>query len=275
MQSFLLSGAYAVLLWWFGTGIILFLNRLPARTFSRSLLAASLLLLVAIAGLLWSRTDDSVAGAYIAFTSGFLIYAWLELTYYMGYITGPRKIRCKENCAGWVHFGHAVQTNLYHEAATILFGILAMVLCKDQPNQTGMWTFLLLWGMQLSAKLNVYLGVRNLSEEFVPVHLQHLKSFLRQRPMNMLFPLSITVGTLLAGWLVLQTLEAGKDTHEATAYMFLTSLALLAVLEHWLLVLPISTTVAWQWWLDATQVVEKRSSAGIDDTQRAEIHSFP
>ena len=31
-------------------------------------------------------------------------------------------------------------------------------------NQVGTWTFLVLWVMRLSAKLNVFLGVPNLTE---------------------------------------------------------------------------------------------------------------
>ena len=39
---------------------------------------------------------------------------------------------------------------------------------------------MVLWWMHQSAKLNVFFGVRNLNEEFLPEHLEFLKSFLHQ-----------------------------------------------------------------------------------------------
>ena len=42
-------------------------------------------------------------------------------------------------------------------------------------------------------ELNVFLGVRNLNEQFLPKHLRYLGSYLVQKPMNLLFPLSVTV----------------------------------------------------------------------------------
>ena len=38
-----------------------------------------------------------------------------------------------------------------------------------QPNQVATWTFALLWVMRLSAKFNLFLGVRNRGEEFGPI----------------------------------------------------------------------------------------------------------
>ena len=52
-------------------------------------------------------------------------------------------------------------------------------LTRDGANQVGLWTFVILWAMRQSAKLNVFLGVRNLSEEFLPEHLRYLETSLR------------------------------------------------------------------------------------------------
>ena len=69
-------------------------------------------------------------------------------------------------------------------------------------NQFGTWTFLSLWGMRLSAKLNVFLGVRNLGEKFLPAHISYLTSYMRRRPMNWLVSaLSVTGGTLVVALL--------------------------------------------------------------------------
>ena len=53
------------------------------------------------------------------------------------------------------------------------------------------WTFMPLWLMRTSAKLNVFLGGINLGEEFLPPHLRYLLSFMARRPMNVLMPLSL------------------------------------------------------------------------------------
>jgi len=250
LLDYIPDAGYALFLWWFSTGLVLYLNGLSAHTFHRSLIGATFVLALALIGLSWSAGQASVFAAYISFTCGLLIYAWQELSYYMGFVTGPRKTTCAEGCSGWSHFGHALQANLYHEAATIVGAVAVIMLSWGAPNQVGMWTYLLLWGMQLSAKLNVFLGVRNLSEEFLPAHMQHLRSFLKRRSMNPLFPFSIAVGTYLTYWLVQLAMAAEAGTFAAVGWTFLASLMALAVLEHWFLVLPFSATGLWQWWLD-------------------------
>ena len=44
--------------------------------------------------------------------------------------------------------------------------------------------------------------VRNLNEDWIPEHLDFVKSFLTRRPMNFLFPISITLATVAAVHLV-------------------------------------------------------------------------
>ncbi len=52
--------------------------------------------------------------------------------------------------------------------------------------------------MNLSARLNLFLGVRNLHAEFLPDHLAYLVCYLKRAPMNRLFPVSVTLGTAAA-----------------------------------------------------------------------------
>ena len=74
---------------------------------------------------------------------------------------------------------------------------MLVLLTWGAPNQIGVWTFVILWLMRLSAKLNVYLGVPNLTEEFLPDDLAYLKSYFANAPMNLLFPISVTPSTLV------------------------------------------------------------------------------
>lgn len=247
MASYALPTVYAVVLWWFATGIILYLDRLPVRTFRTSMLAATAVLGVALYGLADSSADNSVAGAYIAFTCGVLLWGWLEMSFLMGFIMGPRRRACPDGCRGPQHFVHAIQAILYHEISIIVAGVVVVALTWNGPNQFGCWTFMILWGMRLSAKLNLFLGVPNLGEQFLPQHLKYLKSFFNRRPLNFLFPVSVTLSTVLAVLVVQQAIAIDATAFEVVGYCLLGAMISLAVLEHWFLVLPIPSEALWRW----------------------------
>jgi len=240
-----LPALHGLLIWWVSTCVILFLDSLPRRTFRWSMAGATGILVGALYGLAVSATDVSVAGAYTAFTCGVLIWGWLEISFYMGYVTGPRNIRCGHGCSGWRHFGHAIQASLYHELAVLLLAGLVMILTRGSPNQFGLWTFIVLWWMHQSARLNVFLGVSNLNAEFLPEHLAHIKSFFRSAPMNMLFPFSVTASTICGALMAERALSFGPDPFNATGYTLLTTMMALAILEHWFLVMPLPALKLW------------------------------
>ena len=127
-------------------------------------------------------------------------------------------------CNGWRHFGHAIQASLYHELAVLLLAGIVVVSTWGHANQFGMWTFIVLWWMHQSARLNVFLGVSNLNAEFLPEHLGHIKSFFRSAPMNLLFPFSVTASTICAVLMTQRALAFGADTFNATGYTLLTTL---------------------------------------------------
>ena len=247
MADYGLPVLYALFLWWFSTGLVLYLDGLPARTYRWSMLGASALLGAALYGLARSGADASVGGAYVAFTCGLVIWGWHEISFLMGYVTGPRRTPCSEGCRGWRHFVHATQTILYHELAIAATAAALVALTWDEENQVGTRTFVILWGMRLSAKLNVFLGVPNLSEEFLPEQLQYLKSYLKKKPMNLLFPVSVTVSTVIAALLVRSALAADASAFEVAGFVFLAALLALAILEHWFLVLPLPDAALWSW----------------------------
>ena len=249
MAHYLAPVLFALFVWWFSTGLIIFLDGLPRRTFRWSMLGATVLLAASLWGIGRTSHDPTVAGAYWAFTCGLLAWGWQEISFYMGFVTGPRRDACPEGCAGWRHFGHAVQTSLYHELAIIAAGAAVVALTWNQPNQVGTWTFMILWWMHQSAKLNVFLGVRNLNEQFLPDHLHFLKSFLTKKPMNLLFPVSVTVSTIIAVTLVEKAVAPGAGAFRAVGFTLLATMMTLAVLEHWFLVLPLPAAALWQWGL--------------------------
>jgi putative photosynthetic complex assembly protein 2 len=259
MAEFAVPAAYAVLVWWFTTGIILFLDGLPARTFRWSMGAATGLLLGTAYLTRAAGNDVSLGGAYLSFTCAIVIWGWLEMSFLMGFITGPRTHACLERCSGWRHFVHASQAIIYNELATLIVAGCLMLATWQAPNRLALWTYLILWSMRLSAKLNLFLGVPNLGEKFLPTHLLYLKSFFRKRSMNFLFPFSITLSTIGAG-LLMRRFLAADDPFNSTAYALLDSLLALAVLEHWFMVLPAPSERLWKW---AMRSADPRISAKV------------
>ena len=254
--------AYALCLWWFSTGLIFYLDQLPVRTFRWSMAGATGLLCLSLYVIWYFSSDNSLLSVYASFTAGVLAWGWQEISLYTGFVTGPRKHRCAEGCSGWRHFGHAIGVNLWHEIAIILVAALIAALCWGSDNQWGLWSYLLLWIMHLSARLNVFLGVRNVSEEFVPPHMDVLRSFLTRKPMNLLFPFSVTGGTIGA-ILLFQGAFSAATPAAMTGFVLLAALASLAVVEHWLLMLPLPVERLFRWSLPKRRNAAKSRNSNL------------
>ena len=244
---------FAIFIWWFSTGIVLLLDNLPKSTFRWSHLLSSLLALAALLGLAHTASQSSVAAAYCAFTCALLLWGWHELSFLTGWVTGPRKVQAGVGAKGWTRFVQAVQTILWHELAILASGIAIFTITWGEPNQVGTGTFTVLWLMRISAKLNVFLGVRNLSIALLPPHLRYLGSYFRRRPMNLLFPLVVTAATVVAVVIAQGALQQPPGSPAATGAWLVLTLLVLAIVEHWLLVLPLEATALWRWALKRSQ----------------------
>lgn len=249
MTAITLTIVYTLFVWWFSTGAILWLDGLPARTYRYSLGGASVVTVGALFGLEFSEHDLSAGGAVLAFTSSLLVWGWLEMSFLMGFITGPRRTPCPPGARGWRRARYAFEAVLHHELALIAGALIVAVLTADGDNRTGFQTYLILWLLRSSAKLNVFLGVRNLSEAFLPDHLRYLQTYFTRKPMNLLFPFSVIAATTVATLLWRLALNAPDASYEAVSLAFLATLLSLAVLEHWFLVLPIPADALWKWGL--------------------------
>jgi putative photosynthetic complex assembly protein 2 len=256
MLAFLIPCGFALLVWWFTTGAILFLDRLPRATFRWSLLGATAVLLLSVALLHSSAADADAKSAYIGFSSAIGIWAWLEMTFLMGLITGTRRHACIERCSGWRHFVHATQAIIYNEIATALTVAGAFLATRNAPNRVAFWTLTVLWAMRVSAKLNLFLGVPNLGEQFLPDHLKYLKSFFRRRSLNFLFPVSVTLATLVTAYAV-QRYQHARTTFEATSLSLTIALLALGLLEHWFMVLPLPSERLWSWAIPSRRTAER------------------
>lgn len=241
--------AFALFSWWFSTGLVLFLNHLAIRSYRWSLTVISAVSVGSLATLPLTATMTDVPGVLLAFTQGLLIWAWLELTYFMGFLTGPRNSPCPDAARGWRRFRLALLTSVYHELAVVVVGVAVLIVTWQAPNPVAAATYVVLWVMRWSAKLNLFLGVANVNREWFPQPLQYLVSYIRRRPMNAFFPVTITLATAMLALLTDAALQAQTPFAQAALTITATLLGL-AILEHWFLVLPLRDSVLWQWCMD-------------------------
>jgi putative photosynthetic complex assembly protein 2 len=243
------AALFTVFVWWFSTGVILYLNGMPRATHKWTMLGATLMLIAALVALRSTAHVTEVWAAYCAFTSAVLVWAWQEIGFLLGYVTGSRKTECPKGIGGWRRFGFAAEAVVYHELALIVLAALIWLVTFDGPNQIGLWTYLVLWAMRQSAKLNVYLGVRNLNEEFLPQHLKYMQSYFVRKPMNVFLPISVVVSLLIAVPLWQSVYAAGSGSFEAIGLALVATLFSLAILEHLFLVIPLPFEALWRWGL--------------------------
>ena len=246
MIAYGLPIAATLALWWVSTGVILRLDSLDRRTFDRSMAWASVILLLSLWLARQSSGQTTPGAAYLAFACGLVAWGWQLLSFYTGFVTGPRRSACPADCRGLSRFVEAARTSLHHELSAILGALALLALTYGQPNRLALWTYLLLWWMHQSAKLNAFFGVPNLGEDMLPDHLAYLASFMRRRPMNPVFPFSVTVSTIATTLLFERTLRADATAFEIAANMMLATLMALAVAEHWFMVVPIDANAIWR-----------------------------
>jgi putative photosynthetic complex assembly protein 2 len=242
------AGAVVTLFaWWFSTGLILMLVRAPRRYHKLLLLGFGVVGAIAFWGLIVSASQNSPPAIYCGFLCALIVWGWHEASFLMGIITGPRPHPCPEGAKGWQRFIYAAGTLIYHEVALFVTLLAIGVATWQAPNQVAIWTFATLFMLRLSSKFNIFLGVPNLTEEFFPDHLAHLKSYLPKQAMNPLMPLSIIVclGALVWQWRSLAALPA--DNPVALAWVIIFALTALGLLEHVFMITPIPDALLWRW----------------------------
>jgi putative photosynthetic complex assembly protein 2 len=254
MVTWLVPVAFAAFAWWASTGIVLVLVRRPPLAMPTTMAFASVLAVAALFLLTESARGTGAADAYVAFVCALAVWGWHELAFLCGWLTGPRRHPCAAHCSGWRHFMHAIEVILWHELAIMATAALIVAITWGAPNQTGTLAFLVLWGMRASAKLNLFFGVRNLGEEFLPARMRYLAGFFRRRPMNALFPFSVTIPTALAALMIEAAMVPGVTEAESIAHTLVAALLGLAILEHWMMVLPVRLTPLWEWAIRGTRV---------------------
>jgi putative photosynthetic complex assembly protein 2 len=246
-SGILFPAVFVLLVWWVSTGVILYLDQLPSTTFSASLAATTAVGIGALMMLALSSHDATRANAYIAFTCALLVWGWQEMAFLMGYITGPRRTPCPVGATESKRFLYATEAILHHELTLLATVVVLFAATWRQPNQVGAYTFFILWVMRLSAKLNLFFGVRNRYESFLPAHLVYLKTYFGKRTLNWLFPVVVTAASVVAFLLWQSALSSHADAFQRSGKALLATLLSLAVLEHWFLVIPLPVEKIWNW----------------------------
>lgn len=242
-----LALGFAIFVWWFSTGIVIMLNRMSKSAVRLSLGLSSLLGVGALLGLAHTADQSDMAGHYCAFTCALLAWGWNELSFLTGWITGPQKTAISPQVQGWPRLVASTKAVIWHELGILLVGVSIVAITWGEVNQVGTSTYLVLWLMRTSAKFNLFLGVRNLSEQFLPTHLAYLQSFFRRRRMNAFFPFALALAALYWLSLIDQVRQPSVQPAEVVGLVLVATLLALAILEHLMLVLPFDPTVLWQW----------------------------
>ena len=255
MIDYALPALVALLVWWAGTGAVLLLVRLPRRSAAVTFTGASVLAVGALACIGHTAHDRSVEAAYGGFVCAMVLWGWHELAFLSGWVTGPRREDGTPGARGWRRLSEAVQVLLWHELALLLTLVALWAWIGGRANPVAAWTFTLLYAMRVSAKLNLYLGVRNLALDFLPERLGYLGSYFRRRRFNALMPWSLALGGVCVLW-ILGDVGLAQPGARAARLLLASTLAL-ALVEHLMMILPLQPSLLWRWALKREAVAAR------------------
>jgi len=261
-----IAAPVALFLWWFSTGAILWVVRRNTGASHRVALWSLPVLLAGAAGFLVSLDGQGTGSVYLGFVSALAIWGWIELAFLCGLITGPNDYPCPRDAALWERFIRAWGTIAYHEILLVLIAMALAAISWTHPNTVGAWCFGILFVARISAKLNLFFGVPKFNTEFLPDHLSHLPSHFRIARMNWFFPISVTLLSVAVAFFMTGAGHATNDQAKV-AQILLASLTALALIEHWLLVLPLPDAKLWRWMLPEAKPLTMR-------TEREGPHGF-
>ncbi len=249
LTGHLLPLLFVALLWFASTALVVWLDNRPTISFANSLTIAGMAALFGVGIIAVAAGSVSLVATYASFVATFAVWGWHELSFLTGTTTGPRRAPCPENARGWTRFRMSAATVIHHEIALVATLALLLALTWGDANPTGAYAFAILFAMRLSTKLNIFLGVPNFSTDILPPQLGYLKSYFRNRPFNGLMPFSLILGIGATSWLAHTALSASGDA--AVQWSLLSGLALLGVIEHLFLVLPLRDSALWRWAIPA------------------------
>jgi putative photosynthetic complex assembly protein 2 len=233
--------------WWASTGLVLALVWLGTEARRVAFAASTFAALVGLLGTLVTSQLETASAVWLGFVSALLVWGWHELAFLLGIVTGPNRAPCPPHARGLQRFWLATLTVIHHEVALFATLLVVVGLTWGAPNQVASLTFAGLWVMRLSSKLNLFFGVRNLADEFLPAHLRFLRTYFRQSVRNPVLGLSIVAGLVSVVALVLVRDEATRSPTQLLGLTVVTTMLALGVLEHVFLAVPLGDAALWRW----------------------------
>ncbi|SIR42244.1 putative photosynthetic complex assembly protein 2 [Rhizobium sp. RU20A] len=239
----------AIGVWWLSTGLVL---AMVNRTERGGWRARQVLPVMTLAGglgvvlMVFGGAERTPLGSYAGFFGALLVWAWHEAAFLTGALTGRRRGECPPGLKGLKRFKAAFEAVCDHEIAILVTALVLYLLLYDADNRFGLATFGLLWGMRISAKLLIFLGAPHAVSELMPRPIAHLKTYFKTDRIAPIFPLLMVAATGLFAVLVIGAMSA-SDAHSLVGHILLASFMALAILEHLILVLPVSDTALWRW----------------------------
>jgi putative photosynthetic complex assembly protein 2 len=236
--------------WWISTGAILVLGERSPGARRAAMVFISILAMGALAGVWMLRAVDGLAGAYAGAACALVLWAWHEMSFLFGYITGPVRTPCPENSRGWSRFKAAAGTLIHHELALAATVAVLGVMSLGAVNAVCFYTFSLLFALRLSSKFNLFFGAPHFTDSFLPGRLAYLHSYFSQKPAGLFFVATTGAITALAGGLLWGAVSA-EAPFAAASLALLGALAALGAIEHLFLALPLPDAALWRWLLPA------------------------
>ncbi|NWJ47251.1 MAG: DUF3623 family protein [Chloroflexi bacterium] len=246
----------AIFIWWGATGIIIYLcGRRTWRPWVFGVV--TLAQPFAFWQVMATRDSHDVGGVFAQFFWAIIIWSWIETSYYSGFIVGRKNIpEIEPGTSTGLRFRRAIAANLYHELMIIGLSIAVVIVGWGGSNETGLWTFMILHWTHQSAKINIFLGINNLTTEYLPDNLKYMAQYFSQKPLNSFFPFSATISTIIATALFIsaaQSNTAGEQAGQALLFVLMVA----AVIEHWWLVTPVPSK-AWDWALKSRKADQQQ-----------------
>lgn len=245
MTLALASVGFVILLWWSATGAIFWLDRLQKRTFGWSIAGATVVLLVCLVGLGLTSRHATPSAGFLAFACALGVWGWNELLFLTGAVTGPNRRPADAGLTGWPRFRAAAASVIHHEIVVLASAAAVTALTLGGENHVGLCAFMTLWIMRISAKLNIFVGVPNPGERFLPDHLRYLAGHFRTRPVGMFFALTISAATIALAGIALFGAGDSPSDFEIVGVALVSTLLALAVIEHVFLAVPWDSGSLW------------------------------
>ena len=236
-----------VAIWFMATGLIAWADNRERATFRRSVMIGGIGGIIGLIAILIASQFVTALAVYAAFAGALLVWGWHEIGFLTGAAAGPRRIACEPEARGFDRFTQASATVIHHEIALALTALMLISLSWNAPNQIGAMIFVLMLGLRLSSKINLFVGVPNSTTEMLPAHLDYLKSYFGPNRMTWLLAISIALILALAWQFAGYAMAAPTGSPEMVGASLLTALCLLGALEHLFLALPFRDGMLWGW----------------------------